>query len=1034
MTGYILGIYPAASDDVAPQISDKTFNINDGYTNGQTVGTVSLDNAPSPDASFSITAGNTNTAFAIDSSTSVITVADELELVADNNYSLTVQASNTAGSDTATVTVNVAAAGADTSITTITVTNADSSDKTNEIVTFGIPTAPDAVGTGQVLRLYDDNGSGAKGDLLDFQVDGVSTDMNSKQRMARISAVIPSLGGSATRKLFLESSSSAVPTGTAITASDILATSFRALVSYDIGGTTYSFDTDDALSATDTFSKTDYQCVDVYSGPLSTEYLVSGPPKNAGTAHASGDGLRTYISIRAFKAGTGAVASNPITLVQFDVWTENGDLVRSSPAHYYYGFKIERSTSLSDGTLISSDDTDPDGNVIRYSYPRSQPAATLTATGATSTGSKTWTLGTGSWANDILGAHIVAGSGGAVVTARNSSTSITVYVYAVFAATSFTSTNWTIEGIGHHYNVTAPRRRGWVGAKPTNVVAWGDNSSAITATDRTPLDYLVSTFMYLNASMTYASVTHDTTKIDLMKSSDGSRRPLTFLGPNGTFMGEVGTFIGNTGWADTIGPLPVWCMQALAKNSIAGRRRIFENAEYFSTWQFPLARRMSGSPTTGELGVWPRSDNGTDYSYNASHSSITLIAKASASWWPYDGDNAHHSASSYVPYLLTGDIYWLTVMQRQEAYVTWALGNPGYNGAGVNRTAYGDASGTITAAHMGEFQTRAKAWSTRDALYAAVCTPDSISEKVVNSKTYLLTRVAKHWAAGKAYGPDDVLSQHPGTNNAPEWCRENGDIGGLTALSSPSTKLESPWMLSFNRVMFGISREVGMQNTDAVDFQTWMARSAVAMCAATGSVARNYMSGAYWVYLTANVTGFTTRPSDWETIYQRSCQLGPVTNGGYGFFRTPTGTITLSSVSVGTGVTMTFANDFFSGGGTTFYAGGYVRDATQGGIFKITSISTDGLTLTGDITTAFGGTSLTAANIRIPGPHRVDDTGADPLVTSDSKDYVQFLVAGARVTKDAGILTTEMDDIITYNTGRSAYVELRDAFAIQERA
>lgn len=112
-----------AASPVAPIVNDQSFTIDTGYADDQAVGTVALANSPSPAATWSITGGNTGTTFAINGSTGQITLIEPGNLVADSDFSLTVQASNAAGSDTATVTVEVNAAGAAALITTITVKN-----------------------------------------------------------------------------------------------------------------------------------------------------------------------------------------------------------------------------------------------------------------------------------------------------------------------------------------------------------------------------------------------------------------------------------------------------------------------------------------------------------------------------------------------------------------------------------------------------------------------------------------------------------------------------------------------------------------------------------------------------------------------------------------------------------------------------------------------------------------------------------------------------------------------------------------------
>lgn len=93
---------------VAPVITaGQTFSVGEAATIGTTVGTVATTGgAP---ASWSITGGNTGTAFAL-STAGVITVAAALSNATTPSYSLTVSATNSGGTDTETLTVNVTAA------------------------------------------------------------------------------------------------------------------------------------------------------------------------------------------------------------------------------------------------------------------------------------------------------------------------------------------------------------------------------------------------------------------------------------------------------------------------------------------------------------------------------------------------------------------------------------------------------------------------------------------------------------------------------------------------------------------------------------------------------------------------------------------------------------------------------------------------------------------------------------------------------------------------------------------------------------
>ncbi len=97
----------------APSASDDTFSLAEDAANGTVVGTVSASDPDAGDSlTYSITAGNTGGAFAIDSNTGQISVANTAALDYETNpsFNLTVQVSDsgTPGlTDTATITISL---------------------------------------------------------------------------------------------------------------------------------------------------------------------------------------------------------------------------------------------------------------------------------------------------------------------------------------------------------------------------------------------------------------------------------------------------------------------------------------------------------------------------------------------------------------------------------------------------------------------------------------------------------------------------------------------------------------------------------------------------------------------------------------------------------------------------------------------------------------------------------------------------------------------------------------------------------------
>ncbi len=96
-------------EDVTPAIGDQGFSIDENSENGTTVDTVTATNPGQTPSDFSITAGNSGDAFAINTSTGEITVktASALDFEVTPSFSLTVEVSNGAGSASATVTITL---------------------------------------------------------------------------------------------------------------------------------------------------------------------------------------------------------------------------------------------------------------------------------------------------------------------------------------------------------------------------------------------------------------------------------------------------------------------------------------------------------------------------------------------------------------------------------------------------------------------------------------------------------------------------------------------------------------------------------------------------------------------------------------------------------------------------------------------------------------------------------------------------------------------------------------------------------------
>lgn len=908
--------------------------------------------------------------------------------------------------------------------------------KTNEPFQIAWPLAPGELGTGQTLRVYDDDGSGGKGTVLsNFQVDGLSTDANSDERICVLSGFTPSLGSGATRKLHVDVSGTAAPTGTAITEADLFATAFRLVVSFNIGGTTTTIDTDDFEGASTVWDKAEIVRHENYmEGPGTTCFVYSAP------VQAGGDGIRAYFHFYARKAGTAAVGGgNPIVVVDWEVELCNFDTERVSPVNFWYGLQVQRSTSLSDGTLITTDQTDIDGNVSRYVYARSQPAATLTATGATVTNHNindatySWTRSTGTWDSDILGAWLTDGTGYAYILTRTNSTTVEVRVVKAFAGTSFTSGNWTVEAIGHRYG-SAWVVRGSTGTVATSKVLWGDNTTsggtALTPTTKAAMTHLSSKKAIPNYDFDIGDVTHSMTALNLMRA-DNAIRPFIIRGPDGSFMGDLTTNISGAGNRDDLSQM--FYPDMLAKLDANGRRKLLENADYWGSCAYMNARRYSGSPAAGSLGVVPRPDNGTHYSFDSRWG--TFMAFPSLYFEPFDGDNGHQPETHYAAFLYTGKLIHIQRLQQSCFKHCMSDRDPTYNGTGINCTPLGDGSLTIRGGSpWGSIQQRGEAWTLRDLLYATIVTPDASKPSLFNAKSCMKQWVGKTWDRAK-FVMDTYTNGNAGlgedyyATDGLRWVgsRFNGDLD--TGI----------WQIRYFEIILKIAYELGLTNADALEFIEWFSVGYIGI-SQSPDVAPDWMSTAYYVaHSTVNGSlGKVANVQTWAEIMQAWALFkGPYeTTSGGGNYRRPA-SISLSATS-GAAVNVTLTGSPF--GQTSWYAGdggsiggGWIYETAGGsGCGRIVSVSDANhcvidTTVTGGA--AFSSTSPTASNVAIPIPHPAD-AGADGTRTGRDTVYMMLYWACGQMYKDYGIDT---DACIAYIEGSAGFPAVENKFNILAR-
>jgi hypothetical protein len=153
-----------------------------------------------------------------------------------------------------------------------------------------------------------------------LQVDAKATNPDGSLRHAVLTVIVPSLGGQANMPLALSAEPAPLSGPPAIKPSQLLATSYDAWASLDIGGKTYTASARALLQAASNShacAPWGTQCNVWLSGPLVSEWVVNGPVTAADGA--TDPSLRIFFAIRAY-AGTTA---GTVGYVRTDVIVEN---------------------------------------------------------------------------------------------------------------------------------------------------------------------------------------------------------------------------------------------------------------------------------------------------------------------------------------------------------------------------------------------------------------------------------------------------------------------------------------------------------------------------------------------------------------------------------------------------------------------------------------------------------------------------------------------------------------------------------------
>lgn len=164
----------------------------------------------------------------------------------------------------------------------------------------------------------------------------------------------------------------------------------------------------------------------------------------------------------------------------------------------------------------------------------------------------------------------------------------------------------------------------------------------------------------------------------------------------------------DTGYRPDLGMLPAWSVAALITQEPIMLQHMLANAHAAGgiPWHFRDKRTNKPANLRDHPNMW------LDYRANVNNNGHVAPSQKDAQGWRID--SAHMPDLSYLPYLLTGDQYFLDELQFQ---IDWALGHS-------TQPSYRQVAGL-----WANDQVRAQGWQLRTLTYAAHITPDTDGSK-----------------------------------------------------------------------------------------------------------------------------------------------------------------------------------------------------------------------------------------------------------------------------------------------------------------
>jgi hypothetical protein len=277
--------------------------------------------------------------------------------------------------------------------------------------------------------------------------------------------------------------------------------------------------------------------------------------------------------------------------------------------------------------------------------------------------------------------------------------------------------------------------------------------------------------------------------------------------------------MGNSGAQAAIGPLPRWTSVYIVDPDVRAYNWMLANTDALGTYGIHYRDQATGWPVSIQkhpyvtIANWASaskiakqvSAKGAQYKADMLPGCVNnaVVTGCTTAWYgtgnPNAWDNAHQPAMSYVPYMVTGDYFYMSEL---------AFG-ASMNSLWSNEAYRGYSKGLISAAHG---QIRGKAWVLRNMAQASYLLPDSYPLK--GEFNAAVHNSLDDWNTN--------FSNNPNAN--PLHIME---AGAVYSLNGGTRNGVAPWQHNFFTWAAGHAAELGF--ADAVPLRNWLAHFEISL-------------------------------------------------------------------------------------------------------------------------------------------------------------------------------------------------------------